>query len=116
MENNTGNKAKKILAVIGVVFMGIFSVAIALFFGLPKFCHGLFGYISMASAIGGAACFVVVKYVFREEKDYLPKTDEGGDDVPNEPTADDGENVAPSENSEAESENDPEPEKPKGNG
>ena len=67
--------AKKVIAIIGIVFMVIFSVSIVFVFVDPKMLNGLFGYIALLSAIAGAACFVVVKYVFKEDKDYLPNED-----------------------------------------
>ena len=69
--------AKRVIAIIGIVFMVIFSVSIVFVFVDPKMLNGLFGYMALLSAIAGAACFVVVKYVFNEDKGYLPK--EGGE-------------------------------------
>ena len=85
-----GDKAKRVIAIIGVVFMVIFSISIVFVFVDPKMLNGAFGYIALLSAIVGAACFVVVKYVFREEKGYLPKEEENDNEAKDAAKGDNG--------------------------
>ena len=100
-----GDKAKRVIAIIGVVFMVIFSISIVFVFVDPKMLNGAFGYIALLSAIAGAACFVVVKYVFREEKGYLPKEDENNDQAKDSAKVDkDGDKTVAEEKASEESE------------
>ena len=95
------DKTKKILAIIALVFVGIFTVAFVVFLVDPYMFGGVVAYITLVSGVVGIGLFFVIK-AFSKKGGEAEETDEPETDGENEPVADDGatdnETVADDEN------------------
>lgn len=93
-------KVRKILAVVGLVFVAIFSIALALFFANPNMFDGLLAFVCLVSGFVGLSCFLIIKVIDRDKTHGLAgKVDTDGDNYL--PTADEeeSEEEQPSEES-----------------
>ena len=74
------DKTRRILAIVALVFMAIFTVTFIIVLVSPDILNGAVGYIALISALMGAGFFIVVKFVLKDPPEYLPG-DESGDEA-----------------------------------
>lgn len=61
------NKTRRILAVIALVFMAIFSVTLVMTFVSPGMWNGAVGYMALISGLLGIGLFLVIRFVLKDE-------------------------------------------------
>ncbi len=61
-------KVKQILAIIALVFMGIFTVTFVMFLYNPRMFGGVLAFIVFASGVLGIGLFVTIKAADKEKK------------------------------------------------
>lgn len=101
MENN---KLYRILSIIALVFVGIFSVALILFFIDPYMLDGIIAFICLVSGFVGLTLFIILKLLMREPTNGLAGyVDSNGDDGLDEDEESEGEDTADEHLAESES-------------
>ena len=55
------DKTKRILAIIALVFMGVFTVAFVAFLINPKMLGGVVAFVALFSGVIGVGLFLVIK-------------------------------------------------------
>ena len=80
-------KGRRIIAIIGLVCMAIFSVSFVIVLANRTLLHGAFGYIALVSGLLGIAALLSVKVLFKEPErpSYLPTPSGDADEDENEP-------------------------------
>ena len=80
-------KGKRIIAVVGLVCMAIFSVSFVIVLANRTLLGGAFGYIALVSGLLGIAALLSVKLFFKEEEtpSYLPTASGETDEKENAP-------------------------------
>lgn len=70
-------KLRQALAVVALVFMGIFTVTFVITLVDHTMYNGVFGYISLVSVLLGVGLFLIIKYVLKDKTppEYLPQED-----------------------------------------
>ena len=70
-------KLRQALAIVALVFMGIFTVTFVITLVDPTMYNGVFGYISLVSVLLGVGLYLVIKFLLKEKEapEYLPKED-----------------------------------------
>lgn len=76
------NKVRRVLAIIGLICMAIFSVSLVVVLADRTLLGGAFGYLALASGLLGIALFLVVKFLVKEQgaPAYLPTPDDKEDE------------------------------------
>lgn len=76
-------KTRRVLAVVALVFMAIFSVTFVITLIDPALLHGAFGYMALISFLLGLGLFLVVRFLLKPPADpaYLPAPDDENDDA-----------------------------------
>ena len=69
-------KGIRILSIIALIFMAVFSVALILFFIDFDMGNGFVAGLAMVSGISGISLYFLVKYLKREKKDVFTPPDE----------------------------------------
>lgn len=75
-------KLRRILAIVALVFMAIFTVTLIITFVNPKLLNGAFGYAALISGLLGIGLFLIVRFLLKEKQppEYLPKSNGGEND------------------------------------
>ncbi len=63
-----GNKTRRILAIIALFFMAIFSVTLVLTFVSPDMWNGAVAYAALVSGLLGAGLFLVLRFLLKPEE------------------------------------------------
>ena len=63
-----GNKTRRILAVIALVFMAIFSVTLVLTFVSPGMWNVAVAYAALVSGLLGVGLFLVLRFLLKPEE------------------------------------------------
>ena len=76
MENN---KLRRVLAIVALVFMAIFTVTFVITLVSPKLYHGAFSYAALVSGLLGIGLFLVIRFALKEKTppEYLPEDENG---------------------------------------
>lgn len=79
-------KLRRVLAIVALVFMAIFTVTLVITFYDPKLYHGAFSYAALISGLLGIGLFLIVRFLLKEKEkpDYLPE--DLPEDIPEEQT------------------------------
>ena len=78
-------KTRRILAVIALVFMLIFSVSLVIVLASSAMAKHAVGWIALVSGLTGVGLFLVVRFVLKEKTppEYLPADADGNRADPN---------------------------------
>lgn len=60
-------KTRRVLAVIALVFMAVFSVTLVIVFVSPTLLNGAFGYMALISGLLGIGIFLLLRYVIKDD-------------------------------------------------
>ena len=75
----SGNKTRRILAIIALVFMAIFSVTLVLTFVSPDMWNGAVAYAALVSGLLGVGLFLVLRFLLKPEESEQESKPDGGE-------------------------------------